>query len=413
MKTILERVKDDLLRPSKNTLKYLVVALNIVYILSTIFFLTSEKIAEGRFVPRTELFYLAFLPALLSNFLSLAYHTIGIMIGHRLEVLQVKWIEVFYVENPNRFHRIFSWISVISVMFMSFVHINGIWNPSTDAIITDYALAHSLIVVGVIILGRKGATIWSLIVIGTLVYNVNKMGWDYKFHYLTPSEAEKYEVALENGETWALKRKEELRTNGLNPPKISRYFNTWLIFIIVAYFGAYFYSGITTDILRMLPSVIKKIEKGIQESVNVKSTLKQQQKEATLTAMRIYRNADLLDKIRIEFDKFDHKEKGKFQPIIHLIKNELSIQGDWSKFKANFDSVHSRFFEYLDKNYPELSDTDKMHLSYIKMGFKNLYIAQLMNVKLESLRKLRYRLRIKLGLERNQDLSDFLKNIIV
>jgi len=201
---------------------------------------------------------------------------------------------LLYIEKPKKYLRVTSWISIISVMFMSFIHMNGIGNPSNDAIITDFALAHSLIIVAVIILGRKGATIWTIIVVLTLLVNVSRMGWDHKFHYLTSEEAHEYEIALKNNEEWAIQRRSKLESESLNPPRISRYFNTWLIFIFVAYFTAYFYSGITTDILKILPSAVRKIEKGIQESYRVKSKLESHQKELAFSSLQIHHNSELL-----------------------------------------------------------------------------------------------------------------------
>ncbi|GEM_PF-1116276 len=412
MESILEKAKQDLLKPSKNTLRYLVIVLNIVYLISATFFLTSERIAEGKFVPVPELFYIAFLPAILSNFISLAYNLVGVKVKNDT-IAKNKLIKRVYLEKDNKYFKVSSWISIISVMFMSFVHMNGLGNPSNDAILTDFALGHSLIIVAVILLGRKGATVWGIIVLITLLINVSKMGWDFQFHYLTTEESHTYEIALEKNEEWAIRRHDKLKSEGLNPPKISRYFNTWLIFIVVAYFAAYFYSGITTDILKILPSVVNKIERGIQENFKVKSTLELQQKELAFTSFQIHRNSEMLDRILIEFDKLDYREKEKFRPIINLIKQELTMQNGWEKLKINFNSLHNGFFEYLESNFPELSNIDKKHLAYIRMNLDNTSIAQLMNVKLDSLRKHRYRIKVKLGLDNDDGLYNYLKKISV
>ena len=92
------------------------------------------------------------------------------------------------------------------------------------------------------LLGRQASIVWFVLVLGILVYvSFFQNSYSYRFNYLTPTESARYESALAQHQSWALARQQNLKAHSLNPPTISRYFNTWLVFILIAFFTAYFF----------------------------------------------------------------------------------------------------------------------------------------------------------------------------
>lgn len=275
MKGLLEKSIEQLNVPAAEARRKLLIILNLIYILCAIFFLSFEKASTGSFVPKIELFYFVYLPALLANFSSAAYNTLALKYHGGRYPAKTAFIYYILVEKGMFFDRLSAWFSLGCILFMSFMNMMGFGNPSNDAILTDYALAHSLIIVAVILLGRKAAIAWFIIVLATLLYNVGIQGYNYQYHYLTPIEVEQYESSLAENERWALARNVELIDNGLNPPKVSRYFNTWIIFIVTSFVCAYFFSGITIDILKIIPPVVNNIEKAIESNFKTQMELGQ------------------------------------------------------------------------------------------------------------------------------------------
>jgi two-component system LytT family sensor kinase len=78
-----------------------------------------------------------------------------------------------------------------------------------------------------------------------------------------------------------LVRQEELRSFTLNPPKVTRYFNTWFVFILQAIIISYFFNGITNDMFRILPKVTDDIEKAITVA-NEQSLEQEKERENSL-----------------------------------------------------------------------------------------------------------------------------------
>jgi signal transduction histidine kinase/DNA-binding response OmpR family regulator len=270
MKQLLEQSKRQLLTPLGNARRKLLIILNIVYCILAPFFLISEKIATGNFV-NDSIMLLVYGAAILFNALSAFYNILIFTRTKKISLVDTSSSKAirFIHDRQKNLDTFFGYASIIPILFMSFCNMMGLGNPFNDSILTDFALAQSLMIVVVIITGRLTVLVWFIIVLAVLFWNVSQRGWDYEYHYSTPSEVATYKKALDNNETWALEREVELARNNLNPPKITRYFNTWMVFIIVSFLVAYFYSGITNDIFKIVPAVVNNIEQVSEESTRM------------------------------------------------------------------------------------------------------------------------------------------------
>lgn len=91
------------------------------------------------------------------------------------------------------------------------------------------------------------------------------------------------------------------------------------------------------------------------------------------------------------------------------IQQNIENDNNWKKFEENFDLVYENYLKRLGETYPELSISDKKICAYIKMDLSSKDMAPLLNMSVRSIETNRYRIRKKLGLEREVNLSDFLQ----
>lgn len=259
LKELLEQSRKKLIKPFARTRRRLLFILNISYLVLTPIFLISEKLATGHFVPHPALGFIYGLVGV-ANLVS-ACHNYS-------RLFRRKDNRAPSTSKDTRVDTTIRWTSLLSIMAMSVCHMTGLGNPSNDALMTDFALGHSLIVLAAILLGRWAALIWSCIVFGVLVYTTLDKGYQYQFNFLTPAESGRYQQALQKKEPWAVSRQRTLRANGLNPPTVSRYFNTWFVFILIAFLSAYFFAGITLDMFKVIPTVAEEIKDAIDAAKN-------------------------------------------------------------------------------------------------------------------------------------------------
>ncbi|GAB1415875.1 transcriptional regulator [Paludibacter sp.] len=99
----------------------------------------------------------------------------------------------------------------------------------------------------------------------------------------------------------------------------------------------------------------------------------------------------------------------RLSKIEKAIKDNIEIENNWKRFEENFDMVYENYLKRLSESFTELNMNDKKLCAYLKMGLASKDIAPLMNVSIRSVETNRFRLRKKMNLSREENLSDFLQ----
>ncbi|MGC9345044.1 MAG: helix-turn-helix transcriptional regulator, partial [Bacteroidales bacterium] len=93
------------------------------------------------------------------------------------------------------------------------------------------------------------------------------------------------------------------------------------------------------------------------------------------------------------------------------LDKEIDDKNQNKIFKTYFEEVHEEFFKRLKEKHPNLTPRDLNLCAYIKMNLSNKEIASLLNISTRGVEISRYRLRKKLDLLRDINLSIYLSNI--
>jgi len=94
--------------------------------------------------------------------------------------------------------------------------------------------------------------------------------------------------------------------------------------------------------------------------------------------------------------------------IIREIDAHLEGDHDWEIFEASFNRVHDDFFKRLMQQFPDLTPGDLRLAAYLKMNLSSKEIAPLLNISIRGIENKRYRLRKKLGLSEEANLTEFI-----
>ncbi len=148
------------------------------------------------------------------------------------------------------------------------------------------------------------------------------------------------------------------------------------------------------------------------ERINYELELNQQSiAAATLKLIQnSERDAQTIERLQ-EIEK-DSNPKGK-QKIKALIADNkrISYNSNWDEFELLFEKVHRSFYEKLNTQYPTLTANERKLCAFLKLNMSNKDIAHITFQSDDALKKARLRLRQKLGIERETNLSVFLQNI--
>ena len=140
----------------------------------------------------------------------------------------------------------------------------------------------------------------------------------------------------------------------------------------------------------------------------------QSRKLADVT-MNLIRKNEMLLGLKQELEQAAAAKDGKSAPVAlrkmeHLIEGHLSNEEDWEVFESNFNQLHNQFFVRLKQQYPELTPGDLRLAAYLKMNLSSKEIAPLLNISLRGVENKRYRLRSKMGLDADVNLTEYLMN---
>ncbi len=133
-------------------------------------------------------------------------------------------------------------------------------------------------------------------------------------------------------------------------------------------------------------------------------------KELANTTMVAAKKNEVLMEIQGELNKDKSKFSNQFRlkHIMNKINRAIKNKDEWQVFETNFNEVHEDFFKDLLETYPQLTNKDLKLCSYLKMNLTSKEIAPLMGISVRGVEVHRYRLRKKMGLDKKENLTNFL-----
>jgi len=132
-----------------------------------------------------------------------------------------------------------------------------------------------------------------------------------------------------------------------------------------------------------------------------------------ITKTMLYKNR-LMNKLDAEILKIS---ENKLMPAANLrglrliVEKNKNPEEEWKIFEMSFNSTYNNYLVNLSNRFPALTTSDLKLAAYIRMNVSSKEIASLLNISLKSIEMARYRLRKKLEIDHEQNLTAFLMSI--
>ena len=134
-------------------------------------------------------------------------------------------------------------------------------------------------------------------------------------------------------------------------------------------------------------------------------------KESQLSAMtlQMLQKNELMQefKARVEEDKTMEKD----QKLSKIISKGLNQDQEWSDFNTYFEGINQHFYMRLKQAYPSISPNDLKICALIKLNLSIKEMAAILNISPDSVKTARYRLRKKLELNTEDNLTEFILSL--
>lgn len=151
------------------------------------------------------------------------------------------------------------------------------------------------------------------------------------------------------------------------------------------------------------------IRENLETTINLKNS-----KVASNTVNLIHLNEILLS-IKELIGQIDKKNDANVNfslltKINKLIDHELQGDKHWNEFEEIFNQLHDNFMQRMKTTYPELTPRDMRLCAYLRMNFNTKEIAPLLGISVRGVEDTRYRIRKKLQLPSDANITEFILN---
>jgi DNA-binding CsgD family transcriptional regulator len=153
--------------------------------------------------------------------------------------------------------------------------------------------------------------------------------------------------------------------------------------------------------------IIKLKNEKLQSEIEYKSS------QLASNTMAIMRKNNLLSTIKNELqlqkeklgDSFPDKS---FNKLMKLIDRGVEDEHEWEIFEQLYNEAHGNFFKRLKETYPQLTPSDLRLCAYLRMNLSSKEIAPLLNISVRGVEERRYRLRKRLDLSTETNLTELI-----
>ncbi|MFN8165063.1 MAG: tetratricopeptide repeat protein [Bacteroidia bacterium] len=134
-------------------------------------------------------------------------------------------------------------------------------------------------------------------------------------------------------------------------------------------------------------------------------------KESQLAAMtlQMVRKNELLQELQEQIQSDQNVTRDN--PLMKTIGKARNEEKEWADFNAQFESVNRNFYAKLKSAYPDISPNDLKICALIKLNLSIKEMAAILNISPDSVKTARYRLRKKLQLNTEDNLTEFILSL--
>ncbi|MEI7421396.1 MAG: triple tyrosine motif-containing protein [Prolixibacteraceae bacterium] len=147
----------------------------------------------------------------------------------------------------------------------------------------------------------------------------------------------------------------------------------------------------------------------------LRSEMIHRDKELANQTMDLIRKNKFLSNIKDELLKLkrpgnDSFFNDKISSLIVKIDRDIDHNKQWEVFESAFDEVHEDFLNRIKASYPNLTPKELRLCAYLRLNISSKEIAPLMNISVRGVEICRYRVRKKLEIDRDTNMTSFIIN---
>ncbi|MDR8393299.1 tetratricopeptide repeat protein [Aliifodinibius sp. S!AR15-10] len=138
-------------------------------------------------------------------------------------------------------------------------------------------------------------------------------------------------------------------------------------------------------------------------------------KQLTTHTLHLVQKNEAMRELKEKITDIRQQENGNINKALQKLRNlvdySFSLDDDWEQFRLYFEEVHTGFFDVLKEEYPDLTPNELRLAALAKLNLSIKETATIMGITPASVKTARYRLRKKLDMETEENLTEFLMEV--
>lgn len=208
------------------------------------------------------------------------------------------------------------------------------------------------------------------------------------------------------------------------------YFSWWMILIYIVFVSLIFFFYYRWNKVRYMEKIklneeeLKHRREILELEMEAENKLIQQEyekhrleaevqnkaSEVAGKSLSIAKHSEMIESIQEALEQEENNAQLKSR-IKKIIKTNSISKNEWQSFEKNLVKSHEEFVDRLSKQYPALTSKDIKLCIYLRMNLSSKEIAPLMNISFRGVELHRYRLRKKIELPQEENLSKFMMTL--
>lgn len=156
------------------------------------------------------------------------------------------------------------------------------------------------------------------------------------------------------------------------------------------------------------------LTKANTENAALEKEIDFKRKEQMSIALNIIQKNQFLEKLRTKIDKIINKsdtDQAELSKLKKLIVENLSVDKDRQRFNIYINELNRDFYFRLLNRYPNLTDNEQRLCALVRLNLSSKDMASILNISTKSVEVNRHRLRKKMHLKRENNLTELISKL--
>jgi DNA-binding CsgD family transcriptional regulator len=185
-----------------------------------------------------------------------------------------------------------------------------------------------------------------------------------------------------------------------------------IVLIVIFVTGYFVFKSINRrdkQLLRTKEELVEALErqKSMKEQ-QFRNDLEHKESQLSAITLQMLQKNELIDEIKHYVQK-DQQISGR--ELLKMVNKHLVQDNSWNDFDLYFESINKNFYTRLKQSYPDISTNDLKICALIKLNLSIKEMASILNISPDSVKTARYRLRKKLQLSTEDNLTSFILSV--